>query len=114
MRNNNTVTYDCVSAENEKFFYMNMKLFVAMYKRSEYKYDMKNKHSLFTARRLLSYIIRYRPHLVEKHKRLRNPLPTSSDKKVHLSSLGFTPKPRRIKCVSQACDNMGQSQCTNK
>ena len=62
------VTYDSVNAENEFFYYMNLKLITSMYKRSEYKFDMRRKHSKFTIKRMMSYQLRYRPGLLARHR----------------------------------------------
>jgi len=70
------VTHDCVDAENERYFYINMKLFATLYKRSEYRYMMRRGHSKFTAKRLLSYSLRYRPGLAEAHLKAINGSPT--------------------------------------
>lgn len=62
------VTHDCVNAENERYFYINMKLFIALYRRSEYRFDLRRKHSKFTAARMMNYAIKSRRGLVDKHR----------------------------------------------
>lgn len=109
------VTHDCVNEENEKFFYINMKLFAAMYKRSEYHFDMNRKHSRETAKRFMSYALKYRPNMVLKHRQRRGePFLTSGNHDVNLVGRGGRRNAFCFPKDTQTLCDVSKSECINK